>query len=97
CLGIAWKLERIMNVWLMGLAAFLLLNMLAGLARVWLGPTSADRMLAAQLFGTTGVAMLLLLAEGVGGPSLRDVARRLALLATMAMVVFVRRVWLTRA
>jgi hypothetical protein len=30
------------------------------------GPTAADRMLAAQLFGTTAVAVLLLLAEGMG-------------------------------
>lgn len=37
----------------------------AGLVRIARGPTPADRMLAAQLFGTTGVAVLLLLAQGL--------------------------------
>jgi multicomponent Na+:H+ antiporter subunit F len=50
-------------------------------------------MLAAQLFGSTGVAMLLLLAAGLAKPALRDVALVLALLAAMATVVFVQRVW----
>jgi multicomponent Na+:H+ antiporter subunit F len=75
------------------LAVFLLLTLVAGIARVWRGPTPADRMLAAQLFGTTSVAMLALLAEGLGRPALRNVALVLALLAAMAVVVFVRRVW----
>ena len=35
------------------LAFFLLLNLVAGMWRVLCGPTAADRMLAAQLFGTT--------------------------------------------
>ena len=48
------------------LALFLLLNLGAGMWRVLRGPTAADRMLAAQLFGTTAVAMLLLLAEAAG-------------------------------
>lgn len=82
-----------MSEWNIGLALFLLLNMIAGLGRIWLGPTAADWMLAAQLFGSTGVAMLLLLAEGLGKSALRDVALVLALLAAMATVVFVRRVW----
>src|ERR687891_907285 len=87
------RLSRPMHEWHTTLALFLLLNLVAGLARVWRGPTPADRMLAAQLFGTTGVAILLLLAEGSSVPALRDVALALALLATLATVVFVRRVW----
>jgi multicomponent Na+:H+ antiporter subunit F len=82
-----------MYEWYGTLTLFLLLNLVAGLARVWRGPTPADRMLAAQLFGTTGVATLLLLAERSSVPALRDVALALALLATLATVVFVRRVW----
>ena len=82
-----------MHEWYSTLALFLLLNLVAGLARVWRGPTPADRMLAAQLFGTTGVAILLLQAEASSVPALRDVALALALLATLATVVFVRRVW----
>jgi multicomponent Na+:H+ antiporter subunit F len=74
----------------MGAALFLLLNVVAGMARVLRGPTTADRMLALQLFGTTGVAILVLLAEGLGRPDLRNVAFVFALLAVLAMVAFVR-------
>jgi multicomponent Na+:H+ antiporter subunit F len=82
-----------MHDWSAALALFLLLNLVVGLARVWRGPTPADRILAAQLFGTTGVAILVLLADALSTPSLRDVALVLALLAAVAVVVFVRRVW----
>lgn len=75
------------------LAAFLVLNIVVGLVRVLRGPTAADRMLAAQLFGTTGVATLLLLAEARHLPALRDVALVFALLAVLATVAFVKRVW----
>lgn len=78
----------------LGLAAFLLLNLGAGMWRVLRGPTSADRMLAAQLFGTTAVAILLLLAEATDRAALRDVALVFALLATVTAVAFVRRAWL---
>lgn len=77
-------------------AAFLLLNLGAGLWRVMRGPTAADRMLSAQLFGTTAVAVLLLLAEGTDSPPLRDVALVFALLAAVAAVAFVQRVWSRR-
>jgi len=52
------------------LALFLMLNLGAGMWRVLGGRTAADRMLAAQLFGTTAVAILLLLAA-VGSGALR--------------------------
>ena len=42
-------------------ALFLLFAIVAGLLRILRGPTAADSMLAAQLFGTCGVAILLLL------------------------------------
>lgn len=82
-----------MNELLLGVGAFLLLNLAAGLWRVMRGPTAADRMIAAQLFGTTAVAVLLLLAEGMAQPALRDVALVFALLAAVAAVAFVQRVW----
>lgn len=77
------------------LALFLLLNLLAALLRAARGPTAADRMLAALLFGTTGVGMLLLLAhagEGIAMP-LVDAALVLALLAAIAGVAFARLGW----
>lgn len=77
----------------MSLAALWLLAMLGlGLLRIWRGPSVADRMLAAQLFGTTGVAILLLLAQSQGQSALRDVALALSLLSVLASVAFVTRV-----
>ena len=74
-------------------ALFLLLTLVAGLWRVLRGPTAADRMLAAQLFGTTAVACALLLAQALEQPALRDVALVFALLAAITLVAFVRHIW----
>ena len=82
-----------MDTLYLALAVFLMLNVAASLLRILRGPTAADRMLAAQLFGTTGVAILLLLAEAQAVPALRDVALVFALLAALATVAFVKRVW----
>lgn len=75
----------------LGVAVFLLLNVLAGLVRVARGPSLSDRVLVAQLFGTTGVALLLLLAASPGSAALRDVALVFALLAPITLVAFVGR------
>ena len=82
-----------MRLFMLGLAIFLLLNLCAGMWRVLRGPTQADRMLAAQLFGTTAVAILLLLAEVYSTTALIDVALLFALLAAVTAVAFVRRAW----
>lgn len=82
-----------MNDWYWMFAVFLLLNLAAGLWRVLRGATRADRMIAAQLFGTTGVGILLLLAPALGSPALQDVALVFALLAAVTTVAFVRRAW----
>lgn len=68
---------------MMLLAVLLLFSILLGLWRALLGPSHADRLLAVQLSGTTGTALLLLLAEHQGEPALRDVALILALLAAV--------------
>ena len=73
------------------MALVLLLTLVAGLWRIWRGPTAADRMLAAQLFGTTGVAVLLLLHFALPAYRLLDVALVFAVLAAVAVVAFVRR------
>jgi multicomponent Na+:H+ antiporter subunit F len=78
------------------LALILLANIAAGMVRVVRGPTAADRMQAALLFGTVGVAMLLLLAQSMGLPALRDVALAFALLASVVTVAFLRRDGLPR-
>lgn len=75
------------------LAGLLLAQLLVGLVRVLRGPTPPDRMTCAQLFGTMGVAVLLLLAQATGVSALRDTALVFALLGALAVVAFVARVW----
>jgi multicomponent Na+:H+ antiporter subunit F len=75
---------------LVAVAAFLLLNVLAGLTRVLLGPSTRDRLLGVVLLGTTGVALLAVLAEATGTPALRDAALALVSLAGLVIVVRVR-------
>jgi multicomponent Na+:H+ antiporter subunit F len=69
----------------------LLVNVGAGLARVVGGPRPADIMQAALLVGTLGVAVLIILAQAMGQPALRDVALVFALLASVVTVAFARR------
>lgn len=79
-----------MSAFAFSMAFLLTLNVVAGLLRIRWGATAADRMLAAQLFSTTGTAVLLLLAEAMSDPALRDVALVSALLAAVSTLVFVR-------
>ncbi len=78
---------------LAAVALFLLLNLAAALVVVARGPGAADRMLAALLFGTTGVAVLMLGALALAQPPIVDVALVLALLAAIAGIAFARRGW----
>lgn len=78
---------------LMGLAAIIMLTAFLGIVRIQLGPSGADRMLAAMLFGTTGVALALVLAEALGVSGSRDIALVFALLGAIAAVAFVKRAW----
>jgi multicomponent Na+:H+ antiporter subunit F len=73
----------------LGMAWLLLLSVLVGLVRIVIGPRPADRMLAAQLLGSSAVAALLLLAQAHGLQALRDVALVIALLAVVAAAAFV--------
>lgn len=75
-------------------AALLLLTIFIGLIRIVRGPGRVDRLLAVQLFGTSGTALLLVLAQWQAEPAYRDVALVLALLAAMvsaALVQLLRR------
>ena len=82
-----------MTTFYLALVLFLLLNLAAGLVRVQRGPTQSDRMVAAMLFGTTGVAILLLLAEVTDQGALIDVALVFSLLAAINTIAFVRVSW----
>ena len=81
-----------MNTLLPILAVFLLANLLVALLRVAVGPTPADRLLAALLFGTTGVAILLL-SFATGNAALLDAALVFALLAAISGAAFAQRAW----
>jgi multicomponent Na+:H+ antiporter subunit F len=72
-------------------AGFVLAMVALGLLRILLGPTHADRLMAAQLAGTGGVAVLVLLASATATPPIIDLALVLTLLAAFASVAFVRR------
>lgn len=80
-----------MTVWLTLVATGLLASLGAALLRVWRGPGRVDRMMGAQLAGTSGVAVLMLLAP-VEGWAVLDVALILALFAALAAVGFVKAV-----
>lgn len=73
----------------LGAVVFLLAMLLAGLFRILRGPSDADRMMAAQLFGTQATAVLLLIAVVFDAPAIVDVALVLALLAAVATIAFV--------
>jgi multicomponent Na+:H+ antiporter subunit F len=78
-----------MSEFLLGAAGFVLATVALGLFRILRGPAQADRMMAAQLLGTGGVAVLVLLAVATATPAIVDVAVMLALLAAFASVAFV--------
>lgn len=74
---------------LVAIAIAILIAIAVALWRVLRGPDPADRLMAAQLLGTGGVAVLLLLAAARQQPALLDLALVLALLAGFASVAFV--------
>jgi multicomponent Na+:H+ antiporter subunit F len=75
---------------LLGSAGFVLVMVALGLVRVLRGPGEADRMMAAQLLGSGGIAALLLGGAAIGEGSVADVSLTLALLAAFAAIAFVK-------
>lgn len=75
---------------LLAAAGFVLAMVALGLVRILRGPGDADRIMAAQLLGTGGIAALLLLAEAMSVPAAVDVALILAVLAAFVSVAFVK-------
>ena len=79
-----------MASFLFGAAGFVLTMVALGLVVILRRPAEVDHMMAAQLLGTGGVAILLLLAAATETPPIVDVALLLALFAAFAAVAFVR-------
>jgi multicomponent Na+:H+ antiporter subunit F len=82
-----------MNEFNLAMCVLLLLMIVAGLVRILNGPTPGDRMLAAQLFSTSGVAVVLLFAFAMDIPRLLDLALVFAVLAAVVGVAFALRGW----
>jgi multicomponent Na+:H+ antiporter subunit F len=78
------------SAFLLGCAAVLAVSLALGLVRLSRGPDVVDRLAAAQLVGTVGVAILLILAEVTGDASLRLVALLFALLGAVTVATFLR-------
>jgi len=79
-----------MASFLFGAAGLILAMVTLGLLVILRRPAEVDQMMAAQLLGTGGVAILLLLAVATETSSIVDVALMLALLAAFAAVAFVK-------
>jgi multicomponent Na+:H+ antiporter subunit F len=79
-----------MAEFLVGAAVFILAMVGLGLIRLLRGPGDADRIMVAQLFGTGGIAAVLLLGTANAEPATLDVALTLALLAAFAAFAFVK-------
>jgi len=78
-----------MTEFLLAAAGLILLTVAIGLVRILAGPANVDRTMAAQLLGTGGISVLLLVAAATGARGAADVALGLALLAAFAAVAFV--------
>lgn len=74
-------------------ALVLLLTIVAVLVYITTRRGGADSMLAALLFGTTGVALVLVMGQALGLARTVDIALVLALLAAVVGVAFVLRGW----
>lgn len=72
------------------IATILLLTGLAGLWRILRGPTLVDRLLSVQMLGTTGITVLLVMAQWQETAVWRDVALVLALLAAVITAALVQ-------
>jgi multicomponent Na+:H+ antiporter subunit F len=75
---------------LLAAAGFVLAMVALGLIRILRGPSDADRMMAAQLLGTGGIAAVLLLGAATGEGAAIDVALTVAVLAAFASIAFAK-------
>lgn len=76
---------------MMVVAALVMGSFSAAIVRIWRGPTGADRMMGAQLFGSSGAATVMVLAAMAEDWVLIDVALVFASLAAVTVVAFVER------
>ena len=82
-----------MSAFYIAVAVVLLLTIVLGLGHVFRQSGRAESLLAALLFGSTGVALVLVLGQGLGLDRALDIALVFALLAAVLGVAFVLRGW----
>jgi multicomponent Na+:H+ antiporter subunit F len=81
-----------MTEFLGGAGLFIVLVVAIGLARVLRGPGDAERIMATQLLGTGGIALIMIVSVVANRPAMIDAGLTLALLAAFAGLAFVRAV-----
>jgi multicomponent Na+:H+ antiporter subunit F len=79
-----------MNDFVIGIATLVLTMVAIGLVAIFQRAAETDRLMAAQLLGSGGVTVLVLLAVATHSPAIVDVALLLALFAAFVAVAFVR-------
>jgi multicomponent Na+:H+ antiporter subunit F len=79
-----------MSEFLLAAAGCVLAMVAIGMIRVLRGPADADRLMAAQLLGSGGIAALLLGGAAIGDGAVVDVSLTLALLAAFASIAFTK-------
>ncbi|MEA3639705.1 MAG: monovalent cation/H+ antiporter complex subunit F [Lamprobacter sp.] len=77
-----------LSAFLLGAALFILVLIVVALARLLLSHRAVDWVMAEQLLGTAGIAVLLLFGVATGRPGVIDLALMLTLLATFVTVAF---------
>ena len=79
-----------MNIFYIIVVAVLLLCLIVGLIRVLVGPDNANRMLAAQLFGTIGITIVIVLSVLQNNEVITNVALVFTLLASITVIAFLK-------
>jgi multicomponent Na+:H+ antiporter subunit F len=79
-----------MNVFYTAVVVVLLLCLIVGLIRVLAGPDNANRMLAAQLFGTIGTTVVIVLSVLQNNEVITNVALVMTLLASITVIAFLK-------
>jgi len=79
-----------MHFFYISVVLLLLLCLIVGLIRVLTGPDNANRMLAAQLFGTIGTTIVIVLSVLQNNELITNVALVFTLLASITVIAFLK-------
>jgi len=79
-----------MSFFYIAVVAILLLCLIIGLIRVLAGPDNANRMLAAQLFGTITTTIVIVLSVLQSNEVITNVALVFTLLASITVIAFLK-------